>query len=894
MRAEWLAARGRQRQNPSSMLQSATIVTELPRLVERGGEIAALKEALATVTKSSRGRLALLRGEAGIGKTALLAHFCSELGPSVRVLWASCEPLFTPRPMGPLLDVSRVTGGELERDVRGSAKPHDVAGSLLRELEFPAPTVLVIEDVQWADEATLDVLRLVARRIDPVPALIIASHRDEELPRSHPLRLFLGELPTNGSIARIELTGFSSTTVADLADGSPVDPEVLFKRTAGNPFFVTEALAAGTEEVPSTVRDAVLARASRLGPSARDLLDAAAVVPQPTELWLLEQLTAVSPAALDECLGSGMLVSEADCVSFRHELARLALEDSLRPDVRLGLHRRALAALQQPGNGKPDLARLTHHADAAGDGDAVLRLAPAAAEEAASVGAHREAQDQYGRALRFATDVPAETRAELLRRFADEGYLTDMREEAVDALDEALLVHRERGDAMKVGETQRLRSRLLVCIARTDEARTAANDAVAALEQLPPGPELARAYAAVSQVTMLADETEPTLVWGIRAIELAERVDDTEALVFALNNVGVVEITSGDPAGIEKLERSLALADRAGLETDVGRAYINLTAALARRHEWRAADNYFDLGIEYCSDRGLEAWMKSLIAAKSTSDLAQGRWGEAADAAASILDGPRSSIVAPRCEALEVLALVRLRRGDPGYRALLEEATDIARAVGEPQFIAPVSAARAEAAILEGRADAVAMETDDALGAAIDAGDPMLIGELAVWRQRAGVVEAIDADVGEPFASELAGEHERSAALWKELGCPYAAAFAQAGASGEAAMRDALDELQRLGAEPVAALVARRLRERGARGLPRGPRPSTQRNPAGLTAREIEVLALVADGLRNADIAQRLFLSEKTVGHHVSAILRKLEVRNRGEATAEGRRLGII
>lgn len=241
-----------------------------------------------------------------------------------------------------------------------------------------------------------------------------------------------------------------------------------------------------------------------------------------------------------------------------------------------------------------------------------------------------------------------------------------------------------------------------------------------------------------------------------------------------------------------------------------------------------------------------------------------------------------------------MLALVRLRRGDPGYRALLEEATDIARAVGEPQFIAPVSAARAEAAILEGRADAVAMETDDALGAAIDAGDPMLIGELAVWRQRAGVVEAIDADVGEPFASELAGEHERSAALWKELGCPYAAAFAQAGASGEAAMRDALDELQRLGAEPVAALVARRLRERGARGLPRGPRPSTQRNPAGLTAREIEVLALVADGLRNADIAQRLFLSEKTVGHHVSAILRKLEVRNRGEATAEGRRLGII
>jgi len=875
------------------MLLTRTNAPQLPRLIERVEQVAALEEALAAVTKDSRGRLALVSGEAGIGKSALLTHFCADLGQSVRVLWAACDPLFTPRPLGPLLDVSRVTGGELDRDVAAGAKPHDVAARLLDELEAPSPTVLVIEDAQWADEATLDVMRLVARRIEAVPALIVASYRDEELSRSHPLRRMLGELPAGASTTRLELTGFSPAAVTDLAAGSAFDPEELFARTAGNPFFVTEALAADAEEVPSTVRDAVLARASRLGAPAREVLDAVAVVPQPTEIWLLESLSEASSDGLEECLGSGMLTADTDSVSFRHELARLAVEESLAPDVRLGLHRRALATLQQPANGAPDLARLTHHADAAGDGDAVLRFAPAAAEQASSVGAHREAQDQYARALRFATGVPPEVRSDLLERFANEGYLTDMREEAVEALDEALEIHRERGDSVKEGETLQLRSRLLACIARMDEARDAAQSAVTVLERLPPGPELARAYASVSGNAMLADQSEAALTWGQRAIELAEQVDDIGALISALNNVGTIEIERGDPAGRAKLERSLALAKDADLTTDVGRAYINLTAALGRRREWRIADRYVGPGIEYCRDRGLEAWMSFLVAHRAQSELAQGRWEEAAASARSILDGPPSSVVAPRYDALEVLALVRARRGESGYRPLLEEASEIARTVGELQFLAPASLVRAEVALLEGRAEIVAEETGPALALALDADEPSFVGELAVWRRRAGIEERIDSDVADPFASELAGEHERSAELWADLGCPYEAALALAGASDEAVLRRSLDELRALGAEPAAALVARRLRERGARGLPRGPRPSTKRNPAGLTARELEVLGLVAEGLRNADIAERLFLAEKTVGHHVSAILRKLEVRNRGEAAAEAKRLGI-
>jgi DNA-binding NarL/FixJ family response regulator len=153
--------------------------------------------------------------------------------------------------------------------------------------------------------------------------------------------------------------------------------------------------------------------------------------------------------------------------------------------------------------------------------------------------------------------------------------------------------------------------------------------------------------------------------------------------------------------------------------------------------------------------------------------------------------------------------------------------------------------------------------------------------------------EHAPAGASEPYALQRAGEWARAAELWREIGCHYEAALALADADKEEPLRQALKELQRLQARPAAAFIARRLRERGARGLPRGPRPTTQRNPANLTAREIEVLGLVAQGLRNAQIAERLVLSEKTIDHHVSAILCKLNVRTRGEASAQAVTLGL-
>jgi DNA-binding CsgD family transcriptional regulator len=860
-------------------------------LLERARELSLLGDFLEAVRRSSRGRVALVSGEAGVGKTALLRRFCDEHRRSARVLWGRCEPLFTPPALGPFLEIADITGGDLADLVETGARPHEVAAALTGELRTRAPTIVVLEDLHSADEATLDVLTLLARRVAGVPALVAASYRDDALDRAHPLRVVLGELATGEAIGRLKLVPLSPAAVAKLAEPHGVDPQELYRRTAGNPFFVTEALAAGAGEIPQTVRDAVLARAARLRPGARTLLEAVAVTPPHAELWLLETLAREVLDHLDECVASGMLTAEPAGVAFRHELARLAVEESVAPKRRIELHEAALAALATPPTGPSDVARLAHHAEAARDTDAVLRFAPAAAARAASLGAHREAAAQYARALRFAGEAPLEAQADLLERLAYECYLTGQFTEAIEAQERAVEYRRGLGDARKEGDSLRSLSRLLRFVGRTEEAAAVAQEAIAVLERLPPGHELGMAYSNVSHICAAAEDAGGAIDWGTRALELAERLDDTEVLVYALTNIGAMEFLAAK--GVDTLERSLDLGRRAGLEEPVGRAFLNLVWwPLLRARRLDIASRYLDEGLEYCNERGLDLWRLFFLACRARLDLDRGNWVDAGDDAAFVLRDPRTWPV-PRILTLTVVALVRARRGDPDVWAPLDEALALAEPTGELQRIAPVAAARAESLWLEGRNEVVGEVTATALELAVRRRSSWVIGELACWRWRAGIGEEVPAGAAEPYGLEIAGEWARAAELWSEMGGPYEAALALGEADDEDALRRSLDELQRLGARPAAAIIARRLRERGARGLPRGPRPATRQNPANLTPRELEVLALVAQGLRNADIAERLVVAEKTVDHHVSAILRKLGVETRGQASAEAVRLGL-
>jgi ATP/maltotriose-dependent transcriptional regulator MalT len=457
---------------------------------------------------------------------------------------------------------------------------------------------------------------------------------------------------------------------------------------------------------------------------------------------------------------------------------------------------------------------------------------------------------------------------------------------------QALAIHTKLGDRRREGDALRKLSRLLWCTGRIAEAEKAGRDAVAVLETLPPGRELAMAYSVVSSLRMNAEDAEGAGTWGARALDLARRLDDSEIMAHSLNTIGTMQLLRGVPTGKQLLEQSLELSERAGFEEHAGRALIHLAWAAARTRRFDVLEQ-IEAGIEYCRERGLDLWLFYLFAYRARLELDQGRWAEAAESAAFAVRDPRSAALL-RILAFAVLALVRARRGDPGSWPLLDEAKTLSAPTNELQHMAPVSAARAEVAWLEGRPDMIDAETRAAFDRAVEVGDPWTIGELGYWRWRVGLIDAAPVGAAEPYALMMTGECERAASRWTEIGCPYEAALALAGAGDESSLLRSFETLTGLGAAPAAAIVARRLRQRGVRGLKRGPRRSTRENPAGLTAREAEILALIAAGLRNTDIAGRLFLSAKTVDHHVSSILQKLGVPTRGQASLEATRLGLM
>jgi DNA-binding CsgD family transcriptional regulator len=862
-------------------------------LLERDGQLATLATALADVDRRAHGRFVFVGGEAGVGKTALVRAFCASQPTGVRILAGACDALFTPRPLGPLLDIAAALGGQLNRLAQSEARPHAVAEAFLHALRTqPAKSIVVIEDLHWADEATLDVLRLVARRMNDLPTLIVVTYRDDQLDRQHPLRVLLGELPGVGSVERITLGRLTPAAVAQLAEPAGVDAADLYRKTGGNAFFVTEALAAGDVSIPPTVRDAVLARAARLRPGAIALLEAVAVVPPLVEAWLLESLAPEFLGHLDECLASGMLTSVGAGVAFRHELARLAIDASLTPIRRVGLHRRALEALATPPVGSPDLARLAHHAEAAADSTAVQRYAPAAAVQAAALGAHREAAAQYARALRYARDLSLEVRTELLERGSYESHLIELHDEAIEMQEKALEGYRQLGSVSKEGGALRWLSRLLWMAGRIEAAEAAGYEAVALLEPLG-GRELALAYANLAQLRMNAEDEDGTRTWSARAMDLASRLDCLDVYLHALNSIGSVEMLHGDLAGRNKLEESLARARQAGLEYEVARAYAHLSWGAVRLRLHAHARQYIDAGLEFAAEKDLYVTRTYLLACRAGSQLDQGDWAGASATAAEVLADPHALPLA-RVLALVTLGLVRARRGDPGVRPLLEEAAVLAQPSREPQWIAPVAAAQLELAWLDGNPADAAEASEPALELARARGAAWLVGELALWRSRLGAADAEPDGVAEPYRLEVRGQWQAAAKEWSRLGCPYAAALALASSNDEDALRNALAELQRLGAHAAAGLVAQRLRDQGARGLPRGPRLDTRANSALLTRRQLEILELLRNGLRNAEIAERLYLSPRTVDHHVSAILTKLNARSRTEATHIAATLGLV
>lgn len=861
-------------------------------LLERQTQLEQLDGLLAEAA-NGRGRVVALSGEAGAGKSALVEAFVGSVADGTRIFRGACEDLSIPDPLGPLYDLAREAQWAMPRAIdarQGQRLPlfSDALGVFEARTQ---PTLLVIEDLHWADDATLDFVRFLGRRIANTHILLALTARTDRSEGQMRVRRALGEIPA-GNVTRIDVPLLSEAAVLLLANAAGRDGDAIYRATAGNAFFVTELLCADNEMTPpASVRDAVVARAERLSAGARSMLDAVSVFPRRADAWALQGLCGVEAAGqLAECVSNGLLDDLGDGYAFRHEIARRAIEMMLTTSSRRLFNQRALSALLE--NGGVATARLVHHAVEAHNLEAVREFAPIAAREASRVGAHRDAAGYYEVALRQADSLPQDERAGLYEQYAFECHLIARIDEAIKAQEQARVLQQALGNRLKEGDSLRWLSRLAYLLGDRQAADMYGAQAVALLETVPASAELAMAYSNLSQLAMLAERLDETLSLGARAIELAERLNRPEVVCHALNNVGAAEQWLDLSSSRLHLARSLEIALEQNFQEHAARAFTNCACGEMNQLGYSQAQSFLDRGIDYCVENDLATWRDYMRGVRAQLLVRNGRWDDAAAEALDVIANDRATALV-RYPALVALARLRVRRGDPLAEPLLAEMKRFLEKGAELQRLLPYAAVMAELAWL-GEAD-----KDEALRL-IGLAEGMsptraVFAELAGWRQ----MLAPSADPGDtsgmaaPYRMLLAGDWRAAATAWAELDAPYERALALA-QGDEAAQRAALEILEQLGARPVASHVRDIMRRNGVIRIARGPRRATRANSAGLTERQMEVLQLIERGLSNKRIAEHLAISPKTVDHHVSAVLGKLDAVSRGEASAAARASGLI
>jgi ATP/maltotriose-dependent transcriptional regulator MalT len=763
--------------------------------------------------------------------------------------------------------------------VADSGNREGVFNAVIEELSHPRDvSVLVVEDMHWADDATLDVLQYVVRRIDSLRALLVLTFRDEALTGEHPLHALLGA--SAGSVRRLPLSRLSSDAVAVLSAERHRDGDGVFAVTGGNPFFVTEMLALDNDEVPATVVDAVLSRMSQLDDVTRRAVEKLSVIPTPVAHRLVDVLIG-GLGPISEAEERGILRVDRERVSFRHEIARRGLEQSLPAARRLAYHRDVLTALRSDTSDDP--AQVLHHATAIGDVDAIVDVGPRAAEEASLAGAHRQALRHLELLLEHLDHFPVDQRADLLEAHAQESYWAGHSALAVESQIRAVALRRQLSDADALGNALRWLSRMQWWEGNKEAAEAAAEEAIATLESgAPDSPSLAMAYSAHAQLAMLSSRDSEAVVMAERAVVLARRLGAEAVLSHALNNFGTSLDRLGDPRGLPLIEESLAVALGAGADEHACRSYVNLAWVFTDNHEYADASRTLDEAITFAEAREQLAFLTYLWGMRARLELETGDTQAAELDALRVLGLPNMTGVS-NIPSSCVLGRIRTRRGDAAAAETLETAWALAQRSGELQRLAPVAVARAELAWHEGDLGRAA----DALRATHQLAEEHAHVhrhrlEIGYWAWKSGLPVALTGD--HPWALQVAGRWRAAATGWEQFGCPYEQALALTESEDESIIRDALEIFDDVGAVATAHLFRQQLRDRGARNVPRGRTAATRANPGGLTERQVDVLSLLADGLTNAEIADRLVVSTRTVDHHVSAILNKLGVNSRQEA----------
>jgi DNA-binding CsgD family transcriptional regulator len=856
------------------------------RLLERDDELAVLAGAVRDAT-AGQGSVVLVSGEAGIGKSSLVRELRGRTSEQTTFLTGACEPLSVPVPLAPLRELVEVAGGGDLVD-EASDDRLVLARRVTDALADTAPVVAVVEDVHWADPLTLDLMRLLVRRAPGLAAVIVATFRDDEVAANRSLGALLGDLASTPWVRRIRLQPLSDTAVRELGGASGLDVAELVRTTGGNPFLVVEAVAAG-DRLPASVREAALARAGRLSRPARHVVDAAAVLGQRFDYALLEAVVPGSATGVEEALAHGVLVADGSALGFRHELIREAIESSLSPPRLAELHGRAAAALASEA--RPGLkARLAHHAELAGLRHEACRYAALASVEAEGVGAPREARLQAERALRLGDELTDPERYELLIRYSRAANFTSTRyEDAVSGAEQALVVAERLEDPVRQARALDAMAWALWSFDRMVEAKRAAERAIAVLEGSANAAAQARTQSTRIRIEAAAFDPAVAVAAGPHARELAAAAGLDEIELTIAISVGLAHGHLGQSEAIPMLKEVLRDARSAGFAIPTIRSYVNLmfVAVTLRRHELVEAT--LTEARAYCEDQDSRIPRLVLDGFLARSLLDRGHWERARTAAAASVPIWHSNV--PLSRSIE--GLIAARRGEAGAEETLEEAWATIPKDSEDSRHATLRCALVEAAWLRGDRAAAAEHLEHARGSGAVRRFARWGGELAVWGARHGI--DLDAPAGAPEALrfELDGDWRAAIRAWDELEAPYEAALAALPGDDDAAARRAQAILHKLGASATVRAFTRERAARGARVI-RGPRRSTLAHPAGLTRREQEVLEQLATGATNPTIAAALHLSERTVAHHVSAILAKLSAPTRLAAVEQARRGGLL
>jgi len=694
---------------------------------------------------------------------------------------------------------------------------------------------------------------------------------------------------------RIELGPLSLEAVSSLAGSAARPGREVFEATGGNPFHVTEYLATSEASVPRSVQEATLTRASLLSHKGRRALDCAAIFPRRIDEETLQTLAGDGDhAGVEECLRTGMLEARDGVLAFRHELARRAVHNAMSPLRRRELHAAALALLKARADGRA--AEAAHHAEEAGAVEDLVTYSVKAAAEAAALGAPTEARAHLTRALDRGTWLSDGERAELLERKAELGETSGAFESAMAAIQEAIAARRRMGDVLGLGNALRICARLHWQLGESSLAEQRADEAVEAVREHPDTWQYALALSSQSQLDGLADRLGPAFRRGEEAMARAERLERWDIYLHALTSVAIARSAADTEGGLPLIRAAIEEARRRGQPDALPRLYASLTYIMA--HD-RRYDGLFELireGIEVADARDngpLDAYSRGC---RAVALLDLGRAEEAIAEAEQVVYGPypRGTV---RFPALVTLSRARVRLGlDEGGAA--EQAWALPTSRRDLMRLAPLTVADAEAHWL-------GLPRGDAVQHLRSAYERMLptrssfwsVAEAALWLKILGEAPDVPEGLLRRFSpahqAHVCGRWREAADAWGRLGCPYEQAIALS-EGDEAAQREALALFDRIGARPAAQKLRREMRRRGVRSVPSGPRLARRKDPAGLTPRQAEVLALLAEGLTNSEIAERLNTSAKTAEHHVGAVLAAFDAPNRLRAVQIAAARGLV